>query len=143
LAELDPVVYQTCDSPYACAAAPIIAKKWFPVIVCHLLRGPKRYSELGRAIPSISGKVLAENLEFMEGEQILSREVRDLQPVEVWYRLTEKGMDLAAVIDAMNLWGERWLRQSSSGGRLDSTSQELEVIWDTKPSFSRNKGNKR
>ena len=143
MAELDPAIYETCDSPYACAAAPIVARKWFPVIVCHLLRGAKRYSELGRAIPSISGKVLAENLEFMEGEQILLREVRDSQPVEVWYRLTEKGMDLAAVIDAMNLWGERWLRKSSSATRFEPTGQELEVTWETKPSFSSGKGNRR
>ncbi len=112
--EPDPEVYASCDSPFACAAAPIISRKWVPVIVCHLLQGGKRYSELRRIIPFLSGKVLAENLVFMEQENILRREVRDTQPVEVWYQLTSKGKDLASVIQAMNQWGRKWLRPQAS-----------------------------
>jgi DNA-binding HxlR family transcriptional regulator len=108
------VEYASCDSPYACAAAPILTRKWLPVIVCHLLQGPKRYGELRRAIPYISAKVLTENLEFMEQEQMLRREVRIAQPVEVWYHLTSRGSDLGAVIKAMNQWGEKWLKVASS-----------------------------
>jgi DNA-binding HxlR family transcriptional regulator len=111
--------YASCDSPFACAAAPVIARKWVPVVVCHLLHGPKRFSELKRAIPHVSAKVLTENLDFLQDEQMLLREVRDgQQQVEVWYRLTERGSDLAAVIQAMNNWGERWLRfpESTDGG---------------------------
>ncbi len=109
-----PEVYASCDSPFACAAAPIISRKWVPVIVCHLLHGRKRYSELRRIIHFLSGKVLAENLVFMEQENILRREVRDTQPVEVWYQLTNKGKDLASVIQAMNQWGQKWLRPQAS-----------------------------
>ncbi len=41
---------------------------------------------------------------------MILREVREGQPVEVWYRLTARGMDLAAVIKAMNTWGQKWLK---------------------------------
>lgn len=109
--------YASCDSPFACAAAPLIARKWVPVVVCHLLHGPKRFSELKRAIPHVSAKVLAENLDFLRDEQMLIREERGGQEqVEVWYYLTERGSDLSTVIQAMNRWGEKWLRFP---GRID------------------------
>ena len=109
----NPENYTYCDSPYACAAAPIVSRKWVPVIVCHLLHGAKRYSEIRRVVPFLSAKVLTENLQEMEEEGMLQREVRNSQPVEVWYRLTRKGEDLSHVIRAMNAWGERWLRHGS------------------------------
>lgn len=102
--------YASCDSPYACSAAPVIARKWVPVSVCHLLNGPKRFSDLKRNIPYVSGKVLTDNLRFMQAEGMIVREVRQGQPVEVWYQLTPRGMDLAAVIKAMNTWGRKWLQ---------------------------------
>ena len=112
--------YASCDSPFACAAAPVIARKWVPIVVCHLLHGPKRFSELKRAIPHVSAKVLTENLDFMQDEQMLLREVRSgQQQVEVWYDLTERGRDLSTVIQAMNGWGEKWLRLPGSIDRVE------------------------
>jgi len=112
--------YASCDSPFACAAAPVIARKWVPIVVCHLLHGPKRFSELKRAIPHVSAKVLTENLDFMQDEQMLLREVRGgQQQVEVWYDLTERGRDLSTVIQAMNRWGEKWLRLPASIDRVE------------------------
>ncbi|MGI0091165.1 MAG: winged helix-turn-helix transcriptional regulator [Nitrososphaerales archaeon] len=106
----DPSNYTYCDSPFACAAAPIISRKWVPVIVCHLLHGPKRYSELRRAVPFLSAKVLSQNLRELEAEEILARQVNyNLTQVEVSYRLTNKGKDLSHVIRAMNSWGKKWL----------------------------------
>ena len=102
--------YASCDSPYACSAAPIIARKWVPVSVCHLLNGPKRFSDLKRNIPYVSAKVLTDNLRFMQAEGMIIREVLEGQPVEVWYHLTPRGMDLAAVIKEMNKWGQKWLQ---------------------------------
>ena len=117
--------YASCDSPFACAAAPVIARKWVPVVVCHLLHGPKRFSELKRAIPHVSAKVLSENLDFLQDEQMLMREVRGGQEqVEVWYQLTERGNDLSAVIQAMNLWGEKWLRFPGSIDRVEDRTGE-------------------
>ena len=109
----DPANYAFCDSPFACAAAPIISRKWVPVIVCHLLHGSKRYSELRRAVPFLSAKVLTQNLRELEVEGILTRQVYDESPqVEISYQLTSKGKDLSHVIQAMNVWGKKWLVNS-------------------------------
>jgi len=111
--------YASCDSPFACAAAPIIARKWLPVVVCHLLNGPKRFSELKRNIPYASAKVLTENLRFMVEEGMILREVRGEHTVEVWYHLTGRGKDLGTVIKAMNSWGEKWLQVPVGSGASD------------------------
>ena len=116
--------YASCDSPFACAAAPIIARKWLPVVVCHLLNGPKRFSALRRNIPYASAKVLTENLRFMVEEGMLRREVRGEQPVEVWYHLTGRGKDLATVIEAMNSWGEKWLQVPVGQERPESKEED-------------------
>jgi len=127
--------YASCDSPFACAAAPLIARKWVPVVVCHLLHGPKRFSELKRAIPHVSAKVLTENLEFLQEEKMVLREERGAQEqLEVWYHLTERGSDLSTVIQAMNRWGEKWLRSPSSfdgveGRKSESVSIPLATRW--------------
>jgi len=124
--------YASCDSPFACAASPIIARKWLPVVVCHLLNGPKRFSELKRNIPYVSAKVLAENLRFMAEEEMVLREARGEQPVEVWYRLTSRGRDLAAVINAMNTWGRKWLQvpagSEAAARNLDGKSEKASPL---------------
>ena len=120
--------YASCDSPFACGAAPVIARKWVPVVTCHLLNGPKRFSELKRAIPYVSAKVLTENLKFMLEEDMLLRDVRGDQPVEVWYHLTSRGRDLDPVIKAMNIWGKKWLAVSSSSqGGLDVRAKKATI----------------
>jgi DNA-binding HxlR family transcriptional regulator len=129
LKNTDPLEYAYCDSPYACAAAPIISRKWIPVIVCHLLHGPKRHSELRRAIPYLSAKVLTQNLREMEAEALVERHVRNSSPqVEVMYSLTRKGEDLSIVIQAMNTWGRKWLPRKSSNARQHLTQKALPIV---------------
>jgi len=120
LKKSDPANYAYCDSPFACAAAPIISRKWVPVIVCHLLQRSKRYSGLRKAIPFLSAKVLTQNLRELEAEGILSRVIYNRGPqVEISYSLTSKGKDLSLVIQAMNVWGQKWL----ANPRIDDTSK--------------------
>ena len=118
----DPANYAYCDSPFACAAAPIISHKWVPVVVCHLLHGPKRYNELKRAIPLLSAKILTQNLRDLENEKILTRRVyknsTSSTSLEVIYELTNKGKDLSSVIYAMNTWGKKWLGKDISGKQM-------------------------
>jgi DNA-binding HxlR family transcriptional regulator len=93
--------------------------------VCHLLHGPKRYSELHRAVPFLSAKVLTQNLRELEAEDILSRQVYNKSPqVEISYELTNKGRDLSHVIQAMNIWGKKWLTIP----RLEDSEQMLPVL---------------
>ncbi len=87
----------------------IIGKKWYLVIIGRLLDGPKRFGEIEKAIPEISAKVLSDSLAELEQVGIIQRRVESSRPVLIHYFLTEKGADLKGVLDAVQIWGTKWM----------------------------------
>ena len=77
---------------------------WKPIILFHLSTGEKRYSELKRAIPEITEKMLIQHLKQLEADKIVIRTAKPVVPPHVSYKLSESGKDLASVIDAMADW---------------------------------------
>ena len=77
---------------------------WKPIILYHLLAGSKRYSEIRKAIPAITEKVLIQHLKDLESDGLLQREAKPVVPPYVTYRLTPSGLALKPVLDAMIGW---------------------------------------
>ncbi|MDT3404028.1 winged helix-turn-helix transcriptional regulator [Mucilaginibacter terrae] len=77
---------------------------WKPIILYHLSHGDRRYSELKRAIPAITEKMLIQHLKQLEVDNIVIRESKQVIPPYVTYRLSNAGKDLMPVIDAMAEW---------------------------------------
>lgn len=77
---------------------------WKPIIVYHLSTGDKRYSELKRAIPAVTEKVLIQHLKQLETDGIVIREARPVVPPFVTYRLTNAGQGLMPIVQAMADW---------------------------------------
>ncbi|MGY4386391.1 DNA-binding HxlR family transcriptional regulator [Pedobacter sp. UYP24] len=50
-----------------------IGSHWKPIIIFQLLSGPKRYSELRRAIPEITEKMLIQHLKQLQEDNIVNR----------------------------------------------------------------------
>jgi DNA-binding HxlR family transcriptional regulator len=73
-----------------------------------LLDGPHRYSAIRAAIPEISDTLLSERLRELEAAGIVTRAVTPSTPVRIEYTLTERGRDLATVVDGLSSWAERW-----------------------------------
>ena len=71
-------------------------------------QGPQRFGQLRRAIGGISAKVLTERLRLLEAEGIVHRDYRPTIPPEVTYSLTERGRELAHVLDALDTVARRW-----------------------------------
>jgi len=89
------------------ATASLIGKKWHPVIVARLLaEGPLGFNALKDAVDGISSKVLSDSLDDLEESGIVTREVLSEKPFRVEYALTERGEELAPVIDSMREWGQ-------------------------------------
>ena len=86
----------------------LIGDKWKIFILRELLEGTKRFGELKKAIPSISQKVLTQQLRSMEEDNLIVRKVYAEVPPKVEYSLTETGQSLKVIIDAMFLWGEEY-----------------------------------
>lgn len=77
---------------------------WKPIILYHLSQGDKRYSELRRAIPAVTEKMLIQHLKQLEADDLVIRESKPVVPPFVTYRLSQAGLGLLPVIDAMALW---------------------------------------
>jgi len=82
--------------------------RWKLLILFHLFPGKDlRFSELERAIPGISQKMLTQQLRQMENDGIVTRKIFNEVPPRVEYGLTEWGRSLCPALDALLQWTER------------------------------------
>jgi len=92
----------------------ILEGRWKLVILFHLFGGKvRRFSELRRAIPAVSEKMLIQQLRQMERDGIVRRFVHHQVPPKVDYSLTEWGQALCPALDALLKWAD--LRDSLAG----------------------------
>jgi DNA-binding HxlR family transcriptional regulator len=86
-------------------ALKILEGRWKLVILFHLFGGNVlRFSDLGRAIPSISQKMLIQQLRQMATDGIVCRIVHHQVPPKVEYCLTKWGQALCPALDALLKW---------------------------------------
>ena len=79
--------------------------RWKLVILFHLFGGKLlRFSELERAIPAITQKMLIQQLRQLETDGIVRRIVHHQVPPKVEYCLTEWGQALCPVLDGLLKW---------------------------------------
>jgi DNA-binding HxlR family transcriptional regulator len=86
-------------------ALKILEGRWKLVILFHLFGGKVlRFSDLERAIPQISQKMLAQQLRGLEADGMVRRIVHPQVPPKVEYRLTDWGQSLCPALDALLKW---------------------------------------
>lgn len=90
----------------------LIGNKWKVLIIRDLLTGTKRFGELKKSIGSVSQKVLTSQLRAMEEDGLIHREVYAEVPPRVEYSLTELGLSLKPILDAMVNWGNNYKNQA-------------------------------
>ncbi|MEA1834917.1 helix-turn-helix domain-containing protein [Methylobacterium durans] len=83
------------------ACMSLLGGVWTPEIIWNLSEGPRRFSELRRAMPAISAKVLSGRLKDLEERGVLSRTVMATTPPSVEYALTALGEELIPAIRAI------------------------------------------
>ncbi len=82
-----------------------------------MLHDLQHFNEIKNAIPSLSPRMLSERLKELEAYGLVEREVIPTMPVRTEYRLTEKGRQLAPVIDAIEMWAHDWLAAPDAASR--------------------------
>jgi DNA-binding HxlR family transcriptional regulator len=104
---------QASDTPSLCGrfhrASELIGRRWTGAIIFVLLKSRCRFATLRDAIPDITDRMLSERLQELEQEGIVERTVVPETPVRVEYSLTKKGRALAAAMDAIAEWAEKWI----------------------------------
>ncbi|WP_237152362.1 winged helix-turn-helix transcriptional regulator [Oryzibacter oryziterrae] len=104
-------------------ALKLLEGRWKLVILFHLFGGHVlRFSDLERAIPGISQKMLIQQLRQMEKDGIVRRIVHHQVPPKVEYCLTDWGQALCPALDALLTWAAQ--REGIDRGNPDVASQD-------------------
>src|SRR4051812_13585890 len=82
-----------------------IGGRWKTVILYFLSTGKKRFGEIAVRIPTISRKVLTQQLKELERDKLILREQYSEIPPRVEYSLTDFGKSLSSVFNALATWG--------------------------------------
>jgi DNA-binding HxlR family transcriptional regulator len=86
----------------------IFEGRWKLMILFHLFGGKVlRFSQLERAIPGVSQKMLTQQLKHLERDGMVRRIVHAQVPPKVEYELTPWGQALCPALDALLTWVER------------------------------------
>jgi DNA-binding HxlR family transcriptional regulator len=90
------------------AALRLLEGRWKLVILFHLFGGKvMRFSDLERAIPNITQKMLGQQLRGLAADGIVVRTAYAQVPPKVEYRLTSWGQSLCPTLDAILKWADR------------------------------------
>lgn len=83
-----------------------IGGKWKPIILVSLMDGIIRFGKLTLFLPTISRKILTQQLRELEEDGLIIRHSYNEKPPRVEYELSERGKTLIPVLQAMYDWGK-------------------------------------
>ncbi len=93
------------------AALAAIGGKWKLIIVYWLAESPKHFAGLRREMPSISQKVLTEQLRELISDGIVQRQPKGSIPAPVEYSLTDYGRSVLPLAESVRVWGRAHLER--------------------------------
>lgn len=96
---------QTCPIS---ATLRVIGGKWKILILWQLQASEMRFGVLRKAIPTITQKMLTQQLRELERDGVVFRRVYAEVPPRVEYSLTTLGHSLQPVLDVLCQWGRQY-----------------------------------
>lgn len=99
-----------------------VTSRWGVLVLVVLETRVHRFSELRRAIDGVSERMLAQTLQWLEGDGLVDRIAYDVVPPHVEYRLTPLGREAAEKVRALADWIEDSLPRILEG--QDQRSRE-------------------
>jgi len=107
-------------------ALEILVGKWKPVILYQLFtNGTMRFSELQKALPDITKKMLTSQLRELEYHDIINRKIYQQIPPKVEYSITEYGQTMAPVLLSLVEWGTSHIKHLEELGRFDEKTHSM------------------
>lgn len=107
-------------------AAEVLCTRWTVVLLRELVAGSTRFNELRRGVPRMSPALLSKRLSELEAAGVVKRERLSGTAEVDAYRLTQAGRELQPVVEAIGMWGQKWVESEPS---LENLDPEL-LMWD-------------
>mgnify|MGYP006334927699 FL=1 len=83
-----------------------VTSRWGVLVLMVLEGGTHRYAELRRAVNGVSERMLAQTLQWLEGDGLVLRVAHEVVPPHVEYSLTPLGRDAAKRVRGLADWIE-------------------------------------
>ena len=88
----------------------ILSGKWIVLLLTHLGEEKVvRFNEFRKVFPDMSQKMLSQQLKKLEENKIVKKEIFNVIPPKVEYRLTAQGEKLVPLLESMQSWGQEYL----------------------------------
>lgn len=94
-----------------------VTSRWGVLVLVALLAGTHRFSDLRRKIGGVSEKMLAQTLQWLEGDGFVLRTQYPVVPPHVEYSLTPMGVEVARQVEGLADWIEGNLGRILNGRR--------------------------
>lgn len=105
-------------------AMEVLDERWTLLVVREMLSGSTHFNELRRGVPKMSPALLSKRLRSLQRAGVVERRVVGGRSV---YELTQSGRELSTVVDALAVWGLRWV------GELGEEDLDPHLLlWDMK-----------
>jgi DNA-binding HxlR family transcriptional regulator len=105
-------------------AMEVLDERWTLLVVRELLAGSSHFNELRRGVPRMSPALLSKRLRSLERAGVVRRSE---QAGRTSYSLTERGLELRGIVEALGAWGVRWV------GELGEEDLDPHLLlWDMK-----------
>jgi DNA-binding HxlR family transcriptional regulator len=98
-------------------AIQLLQEKWTMHIVRALLDGPVGFNELGRRVGGCNPATLAQRLDRLAEDGLVTRTVQSTMPPRTSYELTCSGFELQGVILAIDRWAQHNLNKPVAGDK--------------------------
>jgi DNA-binding HxlR family transcriptional regulator len=90
----------------------MIGGKYKALILWHLTDKTLRFGELRKMIPQATPKMLTQQLRELEDNHLINRTVYPVVPPRVDYSLSELGISIRPILEAIYSWGTDYLHQN-------------------------------
>lgn len=100
-------------------ASDVLGGRWTMMLLSELLRGTSRFNDLRRGLPRMSPTLLSKRLKELEAAGLLARSRSAEDPTLHEYTLTDAGLAVEPIVDAMGDWGHRWVTTQATLEHLD------------------------
>lgn len=106
-------------------AAEVLCTRWTILVLRELMAGTTRFNDLRRGVPRMSPALLSQRLKDLEHAGVVRRTSWDGGRT-FEYGLTPAGEELKPVVEAIGVWGQRWVSSELSLQKLDASL----LMWD-------------
>ena len=100
-----------------------VTSRWGVLVLMVLADGTHRFAELRRRIGGVSERMLAQTLQWLEGDGLVLRVALEVVPPHVEYSLTPLGRDAARHVLGLSDWIEKSLPQVMAARALRERSR--------------------